>query len=111
MQMARWMEVVGGAVAALVALVIAGVAGFLGAYWWAVALIGLSGLAAPIGAYLHVAYDRRQGVALLWVSSAGLVVMTVLTIFSIGVFLFPGALAAIVGAMAGTRRSAAGGTD
>lgn len=103
--MARWVELIGGVVAALVALVLAGVAGSLGAYWWAVVLIGLSGLGAGVGAYLHVAVGRRQGVALLWISSIGLVVMTALAIFSIGIFLFPGALAAIVAAIVGTRRS------
>ena len=110
--MARWVEVVGGVVATIVALVMAGVLGSLGAYWWAIALIGLSGLAAAIGAYLHVAYGRREGVILLWVSSAGLTVMTLLGLFgiSIVVFLFPGSLAAVVGAIAGTRRSAVGGT-
>jgi hypothetical protein len=107
--MARWVEVVGGAVAAVVALVMAGVAGSLGAYWWAVALIGLSGLGAGIGAYLHVAYGRRQGVTILWVSSLGLIIMTVLGVFSIGIFLLPGTLAALVAAAAGTKRLAAGG--
>lgn len=107
--MARWIEVVSGAVAAVAALVVAGAASSLGASWWAVALIGVSGLAAVIGAYLHVAYGRREGVILLLVAAAGLVVMTVLAMFSIGIFLLPAALAAAAGAVAATRRSAEGG--
>ncbi len=107
--MARWVELVGGAVAAVVALVMAGVAISLGAYWWAVTVIGLSGIGAGLGASLHVVYGKRQGVTLLWVSSVGLIVMTALAILSIGIFLLPSAIAAIVAAVAGTRRLTAGG--
>lgn len=107
--MARWVELAGGAVATLVALVMAGVAISLGAYWWAVAVIGLSGIGAGLGAYLHVVYSRPWGVALLWASAVGLIVMTALAIFSIGTFLLPAALAAIVAAVAGTRRLTDGG--
>jgi len=107
--MARWVEVVGGVFAALVGVVVAVVMGTLGAYWWAVALSGLSGLGAGIGAYQHGAYGRRQGLALLWISSLGLIIMTVLGVFSIGIFLLTGTLAALVAAVVGTWRSTAKG--
>lgn len=106
--MNRSIEAVGGALATIVALVVAAAASSLGAYWWALALIGVSGLAAGVGAYLHLAYDRPEGVTLLLFATGGLIVMTVLAILSVGIFLLPAALAASAGAVAARRRLAEG---
>jgi hypothetical protein len=106
--MNRSIEAVGGAVAAIVALVVAVAASSLGAYWWALALIGASGLAAGVGAYLHLAHGRPEGVTLLLFAAGALIVMTVLAIFSVGIFLLPAAVAASAGAVAGRRGLAEG---
>jgi hypothetical protein len=103
--MERWLEVAGGALATVVALVVAVVAASLGAYWWALVLIGAGGLAAGLGAYLHISYDRPEGVSLLLVGAAVLIVMSVLAIFSVGILLLPAALAASIAAIAARRRS------
>ncbi|GEM_PF-3040692 len=103
--MGRLIEVVAGVVAALVGVVVAAVAAGLGAYAWAVAVIGLSGLGAGIGAYQHIFHHSGPWLTVLWVSALGLLVMTVLTVFSVGIFLRPGTLAAIVTAVTGTWRS------
>lgn len=94
--------------AAIVALVVAAAASSLGAHWWALALIGVSGLAAGVGAYLHLAYGRPEGVTLLLSAAGSLIIMTVLAIFSVGIFLLPAALAASAGAVAARRRLAEG---
>lgn len=104
----RLIEALGGAVAAIVALVVAAAASSLGAHWWALALIGVSGLAAGVGAYLHLAYGRPEGVTLLLFAAGGLITMTVLAVLSVGIFLLPAALAASVGAVAARRRLAEG---
>lgn len=106
--MAQWIEIVGGAVATLVGVAVAGVMMSLGAYFWAVAITGLGGIGAGAGVYLHVVDHRQPGLALLWLSWLGLAVMTVLGAFSVGVFILPGTLAALIAAVAGTVRSTAG---
>lgn len=103
--MGQWIEVVASVVAALVGVAVAAVAAGLGAYAWAVAVIGLSGLGAGVGAYQHISHHRGPWLAILWASTLGLLVMTVLTVFSVGIFLLPGTLAAIVAAITGTWRS------
>ncbi len=95
--------------AALIGVAVAVAMVALGAYFWAVALVVLSGLGAGIGAYQHAVNRSRQWLTVLWVSSLGLAGMTVLAVFSVGVFLLPGALAALVAAGTGTWRSATGG--
>lgn len=103
--MGQWIEVVAGVVAALVGVVVAAVAAGLGASAWAVVVIGLSGLGAGTGAYQHISHQRGPWLTVLWVSALGLLVMTVLAVFSVGIFLLPGTLAAIVAAVTGTWRS------
>ncbi len=107
--MARWVELVSGVLAALVAVTVAAAMVALGAYAWAVVLVGLGGLGAGIGAYQHSLGREGPWLVLLWVSALVLVVMTVLAVFSVGIFLLPGTLAALVAAGVGTWRSATGG--
>ena len=105
--MAQWIEVAGGALAALIGVAVAGAMISLGAYFWAVAITGLGGIGAGVGVYLHVVDHRQQGLTILWISWLGLAVMTVLGAFSVGVFILPGMLAALIAAIAGTWRSTA----
>lgn len=107
--MVRWVELGGGMVAAVFGVVVAAVMAAFGAYAWAVVLVGLGGLGAGLGAYQHSFGREGPWLGLLWASALLLVVMTVLAIFSVGIFLLPGTVAALVAAGAGTRRSSAGG--
>lgn len=108
--MARWPEVelAGGALAAIVGMAVAVTMLALGAHFWAVGLAGLSAVGAGTGAYMHAVRRKGEWPTVLWVSSLGLVVMTVLGVFSIGVFLLPRTLAALVAAGIETWRSTAG---
>jgi hypothetical protein len=63
----------------------------------------------PISAYLHVVHRRRQGTALLWILSLGLVIVTVLGGLSLGIIIPPGTLTSRVTAITETWRSAARG--
>ena len=105
--MARWIELIAGVLAAVIGLVIAGVGVALGGAL-AGALIGLGGLGAGIGAYQHALRANDTGLTVLWVSALLLVVMTLLAVFSLGLFLLPGTVSALVAAGVGFWRSRGG---
>jgi hypothetical protein len=72
-------------------------------------LVGLGGLGTGAAAYQHARDREGPWLALLWAAALLLVVMTVLGIFSIGIFLLPGTLAALLAAGVGTWRASRGG--
>lgn len=92
----------------VVGLIVTGVVVGLGGAAWAAVLLTLSALGAGVGAYLHATYGDAYWLALLWAATAGLIVMTVLAVFSVGIFILPGAVAALVAAIAGSVRSPRG---
>ncbi len=69
-------------------------------------LIGLGGPSAALGAYLHAARAIGAALGLLWLA-AGLLLLAIVGLFSIGIFILPGALLAVVAAVAGTHAQAA----
>ena len=66
-------------------------------------LVALGGLGAACGAYLHAGRTLAAAPGLLWLAAALLVGLTVAAMFSVGVFLLPGAVLAVVAAVAGAR--------
>lgn len=106
--MARSVELGGGFIAALFGVAIAAVIVALGGAWWAAAMAGLGGLGSGYAAYQHTRDREGPWVAWLWGSALLLVAITVLGVFSIGLFLLPGTLAALVAAGVGSWRLTAG---
>jgi hypothetical protein len=107
----RTIELVAGVFAAVVGVAVAAVMSALGAHAWAVVLVGLGGLGAGIAAYQRSRGQEGPWLALLWASALLLVVMTVLAIFSVGIFLLPGTLAALIAAGVATWRSLSGASS
>jgi hypothetical protein len=73
-------------------------------------LIAASALSVGIGAYQHSTYQHsvrasENWLRLLWISSLVLFVMAVLGIFSIGLFLLPAVILAMVASVTGDIRS------
>ncbi|MCL4535284.1 MAG: hypothetical protein M1401_13615 [Chloroflexi bacterium] len=106
--MARRVELAGGGLAAVIGLAVGILILALGGAGWAFALAALSGLGAGVGAYRHASGGGANWLALLWASAAGLTVLTILAIFSVGILLVPGAVAALVAAVVGSSRSVSG---
>jgi hypothetical protein len=69
-------------------------------------LVILGGLGTACGAYLHAGRLITAALGLLWLAAALLVALTMAAIFSVGVFLLPGAILAVVAAIAGARAQA-----
>ncbi len=67
-----------------------------------IVLFCLAGTAT--GAYLHSRWEDRVGFVVLWICAALLVVGSLLSGFSIGLFLLPSALLALFAAMVGSRK-------
>lgn len=70
-------------------------------------LIGLGGPSAALGAYLHAARAIGAALGLLWLAAGLLLLLAIAGLFSIGIFILPGALLAVVAAVAGTHAQAA----
>ncbi len=103
--MARWVEPAAGAIAALVSVAVAASMLHLGAYAWAAAVVGLSGVGAGVGTLLDIVHRRGPWLAITWASAAALMAMTALAVLSVGLFLLPGTMAAFIAAATGTLRS------
>jgi hypothetical protein len=104
--MFRWVEFASGVLAALIGVVVALLAQSLGAAFWAVGLLFVMPVAVGIGAYQHAWHHREVWLRVLWVSSLLLLCMTFLTMFTVGVYLLPAALLALVASILGSVRSA-----
>jgi hypothetical protein len=107
---ARLIELVSGAVACLITLVMAGVALSLGASLWLPILLFASAAGIGIGAYQHSSRGEKWWLRLLWLSSLLLAVLAVLSIFGLGFYLLIAALLAVAASMAGSRRRQEDGT-
>jgi hypothetical protein len=101
---ARAVEFGSGIVAAVVAVIVAAVAVALGGAGAGI-VIALGGIGAGVAAYQHSQGHEGPWRGLLWGSALLLLVMTVLGVFSIGLFLLPGTLAALTAAGVATWRS------
>ncbi|MHB1134845.1 MAG: hypothetical protein ACYC4L_20940 [Chloroflexota bacterium] len=91
-------------VATAIGLLVAGASAALGAVWWFVLLVTLGALGVGLAAQQH--YRRRaQGwLQLLWLSALALLVASIISGFSVGLFLLPAALCALIAAwLAGSR--------
>lgn len=66
-------------------------------------LIGLGGLSAALGGYLHAARTIDVALGLVWLAAGLLLLFAVAGLSSIGAFNLPGALLALVAAVAGSQ--------
>jgi len=69
-------------------------------------LIGLGGLGTALGAYLHAARALGAALGLLWLAAGLLLLLAIAGLFSIGIVILPGALLAVIAAVAGSRAQA-----
>jgi hypothetical protein len=85
-------------VATVIALLVAGASAALGAVWWFVLLVTLGALGVGLAA--QQSYRRRaEGwLQVLWLSALALLVASFISGFSVGLFLLPAALCALVAA-------------
>jgi hypothetical protein len=102
--MSHWIELASGLLAAVIGIAVALLALSLGAAFWAVGLLFLVAIGVGIGAYQHTRNQRAAWVRVLWISSLLLLCMTFLTMFTIGVYLMPAALLALLASITGSIR-------